>query len=199
MTKCRNILIAGIGGQGVSTLSVVLQRVMHRAGLFCNSSIFKGGAQKRGSVYSTIRVFGSKEESTLYSSAIANTEVDLVIALEANEALRFDNLYNDKTHFIVNNYKFPFYNERYKSSSKKTDPIEELEAKFENCIINNYNEKSKIEFGNDKMMNVLIGREAIIHSNLGMDEIEYLDKFQQVAHINYEDMLSLMKLFNIKY
>lgn len=193
----KNILIVGLGGQGVSTLSKVIQKTVIQNGRFCKGAIFKGGAQKRGCVYSTVRIFNSEDACKKYSAIIPNGELDLLIGLEANEALRYHKLFHKETHFIVNNFTFPFYNERYRTNVKTFDPIKVLKENFTNLIIKDISKQSENEFGHQRMVNILIGYEVIKQGKLSIDVIDYLEAYQNITKFNYELMMTLMKLFKI--
>lgn len=51
-----DMIVAGIGGQGVNSLVKVLAEFLQQSGFFCQFTIHKGGAQSLGSVYAELRV-----------------------------------------------------------------------------------------------------------------------------------------------
>jgi indolepyruvate ferredoxin oxidoreductase beta subunit len=79
-----NILLAGIGGQGVLTASQLLSEAAVRAGHDVKKSEVHGMAQRGGVVTSHVRI-GRK----VYSPIISTGEVDLLVAFEEAEALRW--------------------------------------------------------------------------------------------------------------
>ena len=79
-----NILLAGIGGQGVLTASQLLSEAAVRAGHDVKKSEVHGMAQRGGVVTSHVRI-GRK----VYSPIISSGEVDLLVAFEEAEALRW--------------------------------------------------------------------------------------------------------------
>ena len=197
MQTINNILIAGIGGQGVNSLSSVIQKILLANGLFCKGAIFKGGAQKRGTVYSTIRIFSDPELGQNMSSIIPNGELQTLLSLEATESLRYAKYYSPSTTLLVNDYSFDFYNERQVGGAKKIDVKDALNSNFENATIQNFSQQSTELFGDDSMINVLIGLEAIQLKLLPIDTYDFLDEFQKKTKINYENMMILMDLCNI--
>jgi len=79
-----NVLLAGIGGQGVLTASQLLAEAAVRAGHDVKKSEVHGMAQRGGVVTSHVRI-GQK----VYSPIISRGEADLLIAFEEAEALRW--------------------------------------------------------------------------------------------------------------
>lgn len=86
MTKTpgRNVLFAGVGGQGVLLASEVTARTAIHAGFDAKKTEVHGAAQRGGSVVSHVR-FAAKVYSPLCSSG----EVDILLALEKLEGLRW--------------------------------------------------------------------------------------------------------------
>ncbi|MBU3918323.1 2-oxoacid:acceptor oxidoreductase family protein [Patescibacteria group bacterium] len=93
-----NIVISGVGGQGLITLGNILARAAFLEGKDIKMSELHGLSQRGGSVAVQIR-FGKK----IYSPLISVQEADLVIAMERNEALK-SCLFGDKakTIFLIN-------------------------------------------------------------------------------------------------
>lgn len=79
-----NILVVGIGGQGVMTAAEMLARTALSQGYDVKKTEVAGMAQRGGVVSSHVR-FGSK----VYSPQIDPGEADLLIGFEAAEALRW--------------------------------------------------------------------------------------------------------------
>ncbi|MDS4040549.1 MAG: indolepyruvate oxidoreductase subunit beta [Candidatus Competibacter sp.] len=79
-----NILVVGIGGQGVMTAAEMLARAALNQGCDVKKTEVAGMAQRGGVVSSHVR-FGPK----VYSPQIDTGEADLLIGFEAAEALRW--------------------------------------------------------------------------------------------------------------
>lgn len=92
-----NLLIAGVGGQGV----IIAMQVLTRAALLDNYRVrtaeTHGMAQRGGSVASFLR-FGDGIEGPL----IARGNCQVILVLEASEAVRYFNYANIKTSFFIN-------------------------------------------------------------------------------------------------
>ena len=79
-----NILISGVGGQGVVLASYVLSRVALAEGYDVKQSEVHGMAQRGGCVTSHLR-FGDQ----VYSSLITPGTVDVLLSFESVEAMRY--------------------------------------------------------------------------------------------------------------
>jgi indolepyruvate ferredoxin oxidoreductase beta subunit len=84
MDKVTNILMVGVGGQGVILASEIVAEVMMHAGFDVKKSEVHGMAQRGGMVNSHIR-FGPK----VYSPVIKKGEADILFSFEQLETLRF--------------------------------------------------------------------------------------------------------------
>lgn len=84
MTEPINILVAGIGGQGVMTAAEILAQTALSLGFDVKKTEVAGMAQRGGVVTSHVR-FGEK----VNSPAIPDGEADLVIAFEPAEGARW--------------------------------------------------------------------------------------------------------------
>ena len=80
----RNIMIVGVGGQGVLMISKALALIGQKQGLSVKQSEVHGMAKRGGVVFSHIR-FGEQ----VWSPTIAKGEADALIALEWAEGLRW--------------------------------------------------------------------------------------------------------------
>lgn len=78
-----NILIAGVGGQGVVSLSDLVVQAAFRAGLDVKQSEIHGMAQRGGSVCSHVRF-----DRRIHSPVIDEGTANILVALERLEALR---------------------------------------------------------------------------------------------------------------
>jgi indolepyruvate ferredoxin oxidoreductase beta subunit len=92
-----NVLLAGIGGQGVLTASQLLAEAAVRAGHDAKKSEVHGMAQRGGVVTSHVRI-GQK----VYSPIISSGEADLLIAFEEAEAMRWRSEVRPGGTLIVN-------------------------------------------------------------------------------------------------
>ena len=91
-----NILVAGVGGQGVILASDVMADTFLEAGYDVKKSEVHGMAQRGGSVSSHVR-FGEK----VYSPIIKMGEVDYLCMMEKMETLRWLNYCNKSTVILM--------------------------------------------------------------------------------------------------
>lgn len=102
MHKTFNLIVNGVGGQGVITLLTLIDEAALVDGYDIRSSELHGLSQRGGSVQTHIR-FGEKVNSPL----IENGKADLVISLEMLEALRQAQATGKQTKFLINEFFFP--------------------------------------------------------------------------------------------
>jgi indolepyruvate ferredoxin oxidoreductase beta subunit len=80
-----NIILAGVGGQGVLSLATVIAAAADRAGLKVRQSEVHGMAQRGGSVLAHLRI----SDRTIHSDLVPRGRADLILAMEPLEALRY--------------------------------------------------------------------------------------------------------------
>lgn len=142
-----NIIIAGVGGQGVITLTKIIAEAALVEGKDVKVSELHGLSQKGGSVQTHIR-FGRK----VYSPLITEEAADLVLSLEIVEALRNVKYAGKNTAFLMNGYSLPYENYPSKKEIKK---IIDKDIKGKKFIV----EASKIcqeEFGKEVLSGVYL-------------------------------------------
>jgi len=79
-----NVLLVGVGGQGVLLISTIIAQAAIAAGLDVKTNEVHGMAQRGGSVLAQVR-FGPK----VFSPLVWEGMVDILISLEKAEALRY--------------------------------------------------------------------------------------------------------------
>lgn len=82
-TKELNVIICGVGGQGVVLMSELLGSAAVRDGIEVKGSEVLGMAQRGGSVFSNIRL-----GSSAYAPLTPEGKCDILVAMEPSEALR---------------------------------------------------------------------------------------------------------------
>lgn len=95
-----NILLSGVGGQGIILASDIIVEVFLEAGFDVKKSEVHGMAQRGGSVTSHVR-FGRK----VYSPIIKQGEVDILFSFEELEGLRWLNYVKPNGVIVLNNHK----------------------------------------------------------------------------------------------
>ncbi len=95
--KVTNILLVGVGGQGIILASEIMSDVFLAAGYDAKKSEVHGMAQRGGSVSTHVR-FGEK----VYSPLIKDGEVDIFMAFEELEALRYLSVLRPEATILLN-------------------------------------------------------------------------------------------------
>ncbi|MGA2192756.1 MAG: indolepyruvate oxidoreductase subunit beta [Nitrospirota bacterium] len=95
-----NILVAGVGGQGVLLTSKILAEAALLAGLDVKQSEVHGMAQRGGSVLSQVRL-GDK----VYSPIMGEGECDLIIGFEPVETARYIHFLKENGKVIYNTHR----------------------------------------------------------------------------------------------
>ncbi len=96
MTKL-NILLVGVGGQGILTTSGIIARAALKAGVNVVTAETHGMAQRGGSVEVHVRL------GDVHSPLIPYAGADVVVSLEPVEAARYAQYLNENTLVILNN------------------------------------------------------------------------------------------------
>ncbi|MDO8639605.1 MAG: indolepyruvate oxidoreductase subunit beta [bacterium] len=97
-----NIVIVGVGGQGLLTILQILAEAALSQGYEVRTSELHGLAQRGGSIEVHIR-FGKG----IFSPLVSAQKADLIMALEMQEALHGAYFANEKTKFLLNQYIIP--------------------------------------------------------------------------------------------
>ncbi len=103
-----DVMLTGVGGEGVLTTQVMIARAANIEGHYVRGVQLHGLAQ-RGGVIPTFVRFGSEKEVS--SPGIMQANADLILAFEALEAVRATYYARkEKTTFVINDYSLvPIY------------------------------------------------------------------------------------------
>lgn len=145
-----NIIITGVGGQGILLASEIISKAAVQAGFDVKRSEIHGMSQRGGSVNSHIR-FGKK----IFSPLVMMGECDLLLAFEKLESVRMADFVKRDGTIIVNDQQI---NPSAVASGTATYPdnIEEiLRAHFNSVIFVNALEIAK-QAGNLRTANIAL-------------------------------------------
>lgn len=81
----KDIILAGVGGQGILSIATVIGEAALTEGLFLKQAEVHGMSQRGGDVQSNLRL----SSDPIYSDLIALGSADIVISLEPMESLRY--------------------------------------------------------------------------------------------------------------
>lgn len=168
-----NVLIVGVGGQGVLLASEILSEVARTTGLDAKKSEVHGMSQRGGVVTSHIR-FGEKVDSPLIPSGGS----DVVLAFELAEGLRWINELKPGGTFIVNNQRIipPITTTGKYSYPEKIE--EQLGEKVPGVkIVDAFAMATKL--GNPRLVNtILLG---VLSNSIELDESNWLEVIERMA------------------
>lgn len=152
MSKVNNILLAGVGGQGILLASEVLSEVVLMAGLDVKKNEIHGMSQRGGSVVSHVR-YGDK----VYSSIIPEGEVDILFSFEMLETCRYLPLMRENGQVIINNWKIAPPSVALGKQAYPENLVETVREQFPNTKVVDGLDLA-LEAGNPKTVNtVLLG------------------------------------------
>lgn len=177
-----NIIIAGVGGQGILTISTILDMAAFNNNLYIKQSEVHGMSQRGGAVQSHVRI----SDKEVFSDLIPFGKADMIISVEPMELLRYLP-YLKQDGWLITDAE-PFVN------IPNYPEMEELFAKiktYPNHLIINATEEAK-NIGTSKAANVVMLGAA--SSLLPIDEAGLLKaitdlfnrKGDRVVNINIE-------------
>jgi indolepyruvate ferredoxin oxidoreductase, beta subunit len=183
--KTFNIIIAGVGGQGVITLLSIIDEAAFIEGCDVKSSELHGLSQRGGAVEAHLR-FGKK----VYSPLIKNGLTDLVIGLESAEALRAFSHSGPETKFLVNDQFVPF-----DSSLLKEEVQKKLQTLGKNLHFIQASEICNKELQNEVVSSIYLLGYAIHKNLLPLKEESVLRAIKNTVPEKYHDLN--VKAFNL--
>lgn len=80
-----DIVLAGVGGQGILTIATILGAAALDSNLFLKQAEVHGMSQRGGDVQSNLRI----SSNPIYSDLIPQRGADIIVSLEPMEALRY--------------------------------------------------------------------------------------------------------------
>jgi indolepyruvate ferredoxin oxidoreductase beta subunit len=102
MSTVTNILLVGVGGQGILLASEILSEAFMLAGFDVKKSEIHGMSQRGGSVVSHVR-FGSE----VFSPVVPEGEGDILFGFELMETYRYLPLLRPGARVVANDYRIP--------------------------------------------------------------------------------------------
>lgn len=92
-----DVILAGVGGQGVLSVSAIIASSAMEEGLKVKQSEVHGMSQRGGAVYTNLRI----SDETIYSDLIPTGNASLILSMEPLESLRYLNYLNKAGHLIT--------------------------------------------------------------------------------------------------
>ena len=148
-----NIILSGVGGQGILTIAAVLDTAALSENLLIKQSEVHGMSQRGGAVQSHVRI----SDKEIYSDLIPEGKADLILSVEPMELLRYmpflkkDGWLVTDSESFINTSNYP----------EKNDLFDQIK-KHRNHVIVDATEIAK-KIGNSKIANmVLLGAASAI-------------------------------------
>ena len=142
----KDIILAGVGGQGILTIATIIGEAATQAGLNLKKAEVHGMSQRGGDVQSNLRL----STDTIHSDLIRQGGADIIISMEPMEALRYLP-YLRKEGWIVTSAA-PFKNI---PNYPDENALKEELAKFSNLAMQDIDNMAK-ENGVPKSANVIL-------------------------------------------
>lgn len=144
----KDIILSGVGGQGILSIATVIGYAAIKDGLFMKQAEVHGMSQRGGDVQSHMRI----SDKEIFSDLIPFGGADIILSIEPMESLRYLP-YLSKDGWLITN-KTPFNNI---SNYPETEKIEEEISKVKNHILIDADDIAK-KLGSPMSMNmVMIG------------------------------------------
>ncbi len=147
--ETKNIMIAGVGGQGTLLTSRILGGLILEAGYDVKLSEVHGMAQRGGSVVTFVR-YGDK----VYEPIVEAGQADVLIAFERLEALRYAHFLKENGVLIINDQRIDPMPVVIGAAAYPSYIVEDLSAKYKVLCVNAMEEAR--ELGNIRTFNVVI-------------------------------------------
>ena len=179
MDKTFNIILTGVGGQGIITLLQIIDEAAFVEGYDVKSSELHGLSQRGGSVEAHIR-FGKK----VYSPMVSAGNADLIIALEMLEGLRESPKAGKQTEILVNEYILPFLD-----SPKKEDILKKLGAQNKHFILVPASEMCKNKLQNEIVCTIYLLGYAIAKKLMPLKKESVLRAINNVIPAKYLELI----------
>ncbi|MBQ4520065.1 MAG: indolepyruvate oxidoreductase subunit beta [Bacteroidaceae bacterium] len=98
----KDIILAGVGGQGILTIATIIGDAATSAGLNLKQAEVHGMSQRGGDVQSNLRL----STELIHSDLIKQGAADLIISMEPMEALRYIPYLNKEAWVVTSSHPF---------------------------------------------------------------------------------------------
>jgi indolepyruvate ferredoxin oxidoreductase beta subunit len=179
MAETKNILLCGVGGQGIITASKILSVGLISAGYDVKMSEVHGMAQRGGSVTTQVR-FGEK----VWSPIIGLGQADILVSFETMETGKWLEFLKPEGKIVVNDYRIPSAPILSGAADYPEGVVEALEAKADTTTIKAA--EIAVGLGNIRTQNVvLLG--ALVKA-MGLNEIDWEEVIRTTVKPKFIDV-----------
>jgi indolepyruvate ferredoxin oxidoreductase beta subunit len=175
----KDIILSGVGGQGILSIATVIGKAALKAGLYMKQAEVHGMSQRGGDVQSNLRI----SDRPIASDLIPTGKCDLIISLEPMESLRYLP-YLSKDGWLVTN-ETPLINiPNYPSQEAVIAEINKLPHK----ILLNVDKEAK-EIGSIRVANIVLLGATIPF--LGIDYKLIQDSIREIFERKGNDIVEM--------
>ncbi|PID27576.1 MAG: indolepyruvate oxidoreductase [Candidatus Cloacimonadota bacterium] len=158
----KDIILAGVGGQGILSIATIIGYVAVQENLFLKQAEVHGMSQRGGDVQSHLRI----SDKEIYSDLIPDGKADLILSVEPMESLRYMPFLGNDGWIVTNTKTFvniPDYPEEEVLNSEIT--------KIKNHVALNADAIAK-EKGSSRSMNMVMLGAAAPFLGLPVEKLE---------------------------
>ena len=175
----RDIILSGVGGQGILSIAAVIGRAALEDGLHIKQAEVHGMSQRGGSVSTQVH-WGKK----VYSPVIGKGAADIVVAFEKMEAVRYADYLKPDGIAVINDFEIESSTTAAGMCEYPKGCIEAMKSRF-NCYTLNA-AKIAEDMGNPKCMNIVLFGSMV--KVLGMDGIDWEAVIADTVPEKFRDM-----------
>ncbi len=158
----KDIILSGVGGQGILSIAAVIGQAALKDGLYLKQAEVHGMSQRGGDVQSNLRL----SDRPIASDLIPTGKCDLIISLEPMEALRYLP-YLDAEGWLVTN-AVPFVNiPNYPAEKAVKTEIDRLP----HHILLDVNQTAK-EIGSPRVANIVLLGATVPFLGISYDKVQ---------------------------
>lgn len=188
-----NIVLAGVGGQGILLAAEILGSAAIKEGLSVRVSEIHGMAQRGGAVVSTVRIGES-----VFAPTVLDGQADVLLGFEPFETLRNLKFASEKTLIIMSEEKIP--PTEFTAKKMPYPPLEEFKEKIyhftKNLIIVDTPRLAE-KAGSPLTQNVVLLGALAATNKLPIKNESLMDAFKELIPAKYLDVN--VKAFKLGY
>lgn len=158
-----DIILAGVGGQGILTIASVIGAAAVNKGLYLKQAEVHGMSQRGGDVQSHLRL----SDKPIHSDLIAKGGADIILSVEPMESLRYLPFLKKDGYVITNTKSFNNIVD-YPTEKELSDEIN----KIENHVAIDADQIAKDEVGNTRAMNIVMLGAASPYLQMDIEHLE---------------------------
>ena len=176
----RDIILAGVGGQGILSIAAVIGMAAVESGLYLKQAEVHGMSQRGGAVQSHLRI----SDSPIASDLIPEGSCDMILSVEPMEALRYLPFLAKSGWIVTSSKTFENIND-YPPVEDLYNEIRKIER---HVIIDAYSIAR--ELGSQKVSNMVMLGAASEYLEISQDDLEgalkalFSRKGEEVVELN---------------